>query len=156
MHTVYGISLLDAFFVYVYKIHVHLYRSFCKKLKSDKLKLSKFYRPVGIADLHTPILFNLFSLEVNMRVHLNRRKIRLIEGKAKCRHLKKGTRNGTLRQVSICLRPRTPYLSPLYTLYVYVYEYSILIHTGKKGRVEPERRGKRQQFTTLGRKYQHD
>jgi hypothetical protein len=38
--------------------------------------------------------------------------------------------------------------------------YSILIHTGSReeGIVEPERRreGKGQQFTKLGRKYQHD
>jgi hypothetical protein len=36
--------------------------------------------------------------------------------------------------------------------------YSILIHTGKGrgGRVELERRGERQQFTKLGRKYHHD
>ena len=35
---------------------------------------------------------------------------------------------------------------------------SILIHTGRGlgGRVEPERRFEGQQFTTLGRKYQHD
>jgi hypothetical protein len=40
-----------------------------------------------------------------------------------------------------------------------VYRYSILIHTGRggsRGRVEPERRGEGQQFTKLGRKYQHD
>ncbi len=36
---------------------------------------------------------------------LGRRKIRLIEGNAKCRHLKKLTCKGTLRQVFICLRP---------------------------------------------------
>jgi hypothetical protein len=34
--------------------------------------------------------------------------------------------------------------------------YSILIHTGKEGRVEPERRGEEQQFTKCGRKYQLD
>ena len=47
-----------------------------------------------------------------------RRKIRLIEGNAKCRHLKKVTSKGTLRQVFICLRPRTAYPpSPLHTVY---------------------------------------
>ncbi len=55
-----------------------------------------------------------------------RRKIRLIEGNAKCRYLKKFTCKGTLRQVFICLRPRTPY--PPYTQYtciLYVqYTYS--------------------------------
>jgi hypothetical protein len=60
---------------------------------------------------------------------IHRRKIRLIEGNAKCRHLKKLTCKGTLRQVFICLRPRTPYPTPLHTVYVYM--YSILIHTGK-------------------------
>jgi hypothetical protein len=45
---------------------------------------------------------------------------------AKCRHLKKLTCKGTLRQVFICLRPKTPYPSPLT-------HYSVLIHTGKGG-----------------------
>ena len=36
-----------------------------------------------------------------------RRKIRLIEGNAKCRHLNKFTSKGTFRHVFICLRPRT-------------------------------------------------
>jgi hypothetical protein len=34
-----------------------------------------------------------------------RRKIRLLEGNAKCRHLEKLTYKGTLRQMFICLRP---------------------------------------------------
>jgi hypothetical protein len=34
--------------------------------------------------------------------------------------------------------------------------YSILNHIGKGGRVEPERRLEKQQFTKLVRKYQHD
>jgi hypothetical protein len=34
-----------------------------------------------------------------------RRKFRLIESNAKCRHLKKFTCKGTLQQVFICLRP---------------------------------------------------
>ncbi len=34
-----------------------------------------------------------------------RKKIRLIESKSKCRHLKKFSRKGTVRQVFICLRP---------------------------------------------------
>ena len=65
-----------------------------------------------------------------------RRKIRLKAGNAKCRHLKTLTCKETLRRVFICLR--------------------IIIHTGKGGRVEPERRLEGQQFTKLGRKYQHD
>ncbi len=54
-----------------------------------------------------------------------RRKIRLIEGNAKRCHLTKLTCNGTLRQMFICLRPRTPYPIPPYTLYVCIqYTYS--------------------------------
>ncbi len=52
--------------------------------------------------------------------------------------------------VFICLRPRTPS-----TLRV----YSILIHIGKGwdvGRVDPVRRLEGEQFTKLGRNYQHD
>jgi hypothetical protein len=55
----------------------------------------------------------------------------------------------TLRQVFICLRPGTPAVTHC------VRVYSILIHTGKGG-VEPEGRLEGQQFTKLGRKYQHD
>ncbi len=46
-----------------------------------------------------------------------RREIRLIEGNAKCRHLRTFTCKWTLRQVFIYLRSRTPYPTPLYTLY---------------------------------------
>jgi hypothetical protein len=51
-----------------------------------------------------------YILETGVAVLINfdRRKIRFIEGNRKCRHLKKLTSNGTLRQVFICLRPRTP------------------------------------------------
>jgi hypothetical protein len=49
-----------------------------------------------------------------------RKMIRRIEGNAKCRHLKNFKCKGTLRQVFICLRPRTPHVV-----------YSILIHTGR-------------------------
>ncbi len=80
------------------------------------------------------------------------RKIRLKEGNAKCRHLKKLTCNGTWRQVFICLRPRTPYPPPLYTVYVYNVFTVFLFTQTWGGGVEPERRG----FTKLGRKYQHD
>ncbi len=62
------------------------------------------------------------------------------------------------RLVFICLRvwgpePLTP--PPLHTVQ---YTCSILIHLGKGGggSVEPERRLEGQQFTKLGRKYQHD
>ncbi len=83
------------------------------------------------------------------------RKIRLIECKSKCRHLKKFTCKGTLRQVFIWLRPRTPIPSTPYSLYNV---YRILIHTGGGGggEVELERMEEGQQFTKLGWKYQHD
>jgi hypothetical protein len=44
---------------------------------------------------------------------------------------KKLTSNGTLRQVFICLRPRTPY-PPLHTEYV----YTVCLFTGKGEGVE--------------------
>jgi hypothetical protein len=83
-----------------------------------------------------------------------RKKIQLIEGNAKCRHLKKLT--WTSRQVSICLRPRTPYLPP-YTLYTCIL-YTVYLFTQGRGGggVEPERRLERKQVTKLGRIYQHD
>jgi hypothetical protein len=46
------------------------------------------------------------------------------------------TCKGTLWQVLICLRPRTPY--PPYTLYMSIQVY--LTTRGKEGGVEPERR----------------
>ncbi len=83
-------------------------------------------------------------------VRPGRRKIRLIEYNAKCRYPKKLACKGTLRQVFICLRPRTPYTHCIRV-------YSILIHTEKRGRgFGLERKLERQQFTKLGRKYQHD
>jgi hypothetical protein len=87
------------------------------------------------------------------------RKIRLIEGIAKCRHLKKFTGKGTLLKVFICIRLRTPYHPPPPSLPHCMRVYSILIHQGRgvgEERVEPERRGEGQKFTKLGRKYQHD
>jgi hypothetical protein len=52
---------------------------------------------------------NVFTVE--------RRKLRLIEGNAKCPHLKKiGLKRD---RVYICLWPRTPYPPPLHTVYVY-------------------------------------
>jgi hypothetical protein len=54
---------------------------------------------------------------ITLKSRFTRRKVRLIEGNVKCRHLKNSTYKGTLRQVFICLRPRTPYPPPPYTLY---------------------------------------
>jgi hypothetical protein len=44
---------------------------------------------------------------------------------------KKMTCKETLQLVFICLRPRTPYLPPPFTLYIRL--YGILIRTGKGG-----------------------
>jgi hypothetical protein len=94
------------------------------------------------------IIFQTFTVK--------RRKIRLIEGNAKCRYIKKLTCKGILRQVFICLRTRTPYLPspPPFTQCIRV--NSTIIHTGNWGRgeyIEPERRLEGQQFTKQGRIY---
>ncbi len=85
--------------------------------------------------------------------------INYIDSIPKCRQLTKLTCKGTLRQVFICLRPPPIVLTPPPSHTVYCIRiYSILIHTGKGGRGgrdEPERRLEGQQFTKLGRKYQH-
>jgi hypothetical protein len=102
-------------------------------------------------------------VHIQFPVLSQRRRTRLIESNAKCRHLRKLTCKGTLQQVFICLRPRTPYLPPRpYTLYTCIHTESYsLIHQRKGGReggelnlVKPERRREGQQFTKLGRKYQ--
>jgi hypothetical protein len=66
----------------------------------------------------------------------------------------KFTRKGTLRQVIICRRPKTPYPPPPAPLHS-VYVYTVYLFTkGGGGGVEPARRGEGQQFTKQGRKYQ--
>ncbi len=114
-----------------------------------------------------------------------RRKMRLMESNAKCRHLKKMTCKGTLQKVFICLKPHSPSLgfwgfcmgwssnsagseSGQIQSVKLLAEYglqqdstppTLLWHRewGRGGgRVEPERRLEGQQFTKLGRKYQHD
>jgi hypothetical protein len=72
---------------------------------------------------------------------LEHRKIGLVEGNAKCRYLIKLICKGTLRQVL------SEAQNPLSTLTHCIRVESILIHTGKGGRVEQERRGEGQQFT---------
>jgi hypothetical protein len=59
-------------------------------------------------------------------------RIRLKEGNAKCRHLTKFTCKGTLRQVFICLRPRTPQPPPFLHAVECVH-CTLYIHTGKGG-----------------------
>ncbi len=61
-------------------------------------------------------MLKIFSI-VTPPLSMQRRNIRLIEDNAKCRHIKELTCEGTLRQVSICPSPRTPYL--LCILYTY-------------------------------------
>jgi hypothetical protein len=53
-----------------------------------------------------------------------RKKIRLIEGNAKCRHLK----NWPVKW--LCCRPRNPYSSPFHTVYV----YTVYLITQRRGR----------------------
>jgi hypothetical protein len=73
---------------------------------------------------------------------LEHRKIGLIEGNAKCRYLIKLICKRTLRQVL------SEAQNPISTLtHCTLRVESILIHTGKGGRVEQERRGEGQQFT---------
>jgi hypothetical protein len=71
------------------------------------------------------------------------RKIRLIESNAKSCYLKKLTCKGTLGQVFICRRARTPY-PPLHIVYVYS-AYLFIQGRGEGWRVVPERRGDGQQ-----------
>jgi hypothetical protein len=70
-----------------------------------------------------------------------RRNVTLIEGNAKC-HLKKLTWKGTLRQVFICLKPRTPYPPPPPHACI-----PILTQGRGGGAIEPERRLEGQQLT---------
>jgi hypothetical protein len=68
-----------------------------------------------LLNIHDVILWQ-FDLLSKVNDYVTRRKIRLIEGNANGRHLK-NTCKGTLRPVFICVRPRTPYPPPSYTLY---------------------------------------
>ncbi len=83
---------------------------------------------------------------------LQRRKIRVIEGNAKCRHPKKLVCKGTLRPVFICLRPRTPKDPPPYTLYITFIRYTYSHREG--GREESWTQGcesRRQTFSSITR-----
>jgi hypothetical protein len=69
--------------------------------------------------------FTLLRLETP-----ERRKVRVIEDNGTCRHLKNLICKGTLRQVFICLPPRTPYPSAPYTLYRTVYTVNLFTQGG--------------------------
>ncbi len=121
-------------------------------LSCPVLSLSSFLSPF-LLDLSIFVLFcTLLSSDA-----VSRRKIRLLEGNAEFRHLKKLTCKGILRQVFIRLRPKTLYHPPPfpYTLYQCLqHTYSVFTQGrgGRGGRVEPERRGEGQQFTKVGLK----
>jgi hypothetical protein len=86
-----------------------------------------------VSDLQNLLFFLYSFLRLFSRLYvLNRRKLRLIEGNANCQTQKKFTYKETLRQVFICLRPRTPYPPPLLT--VYVYTVSLFTQGREKGR----------------------
>jgi hypothetical protein len=88
------------------------------------------------------LLYFCYSQYILYDVH--RRKIRLIEGNAKCRYLqKKITCKGTLRQVIICLRTRTPYPPPPYTRYTCMYTVYSRREGGGEGEDLNQREGLR-------------
>ncbi len=96
----------------------------------------KFVPPVFLpgfagADQYLTTFFNII-----IKICIRPKKIRLIESNSKCRHPKNLTCKGTLRQVFICLRPRTQYRS------LHIRAYNILIHTGKGGELN-QREGQR-------------
>jgi hypothetical protein len=81
----------------------------------------------------------------------HRKKIRLIEGNAKCCHLKINLKRDCAAGVYMS-ESQNPIPHP-HTVYLYtVY----LFTQGRGGGVEPERRLEWQQFTKLGRKHKHD
>jgi hypothetical protein len=84
-------------------------------------------------------------------VRYKRRKIRLIEGNAKCRHLKKCPLKGLCGR---CLSVRGPGPHTPHPHTHCIRDTSS--HREGGGGVEPEIGGEEQQFTKLGRKYQHD
>ncbi len=67
------------------------------------------WKTLGLFNLH---IFRDQAQTLDFLLHWRRRKVRLIEGNAKCCHLKNLTCKATSRQVFICLRPRTPYPPP--------------------------------------------
>ncbi len=109
--------------------------------------------PSAVQDIFSPVgsVFVLVLDKNSTFSNMLIEKDKAIEGNVKCRHLKTLTCKGPCgRCLSVwCSEPHTP-PPPSHGIRV----YSLLIHTGGEGRVEPERRLERQQFTKLGRKYQ--
>ncbi len=108
----------------------------------------------SIYNIHMYIRSFVTEVQVHGRY---RRKDKTQRKQCKISSSKKLTCKGTLRQVFICLRPRTPY-PPLHNVYL----YTVYLFTQGRGEgggegviVEPERRLEGQEFTKLGRKYQH-
>jgi hypothetical protein len=100
-------------------------------IRDKRLELLNVLKFTISQDLESNIFDCRLSRGDRGQLDWGRRKIRLIEGNAQCRHLKKFTCKWTLLQVFICLRKR-----------------------GET--VEPERRLDWQQFTKLGQKYEYD
>jgi hypothetical protein len=92
-----------------------------------------------------------------LRVHVRHGLINYIDTKPKCRHLKSWPVKGLCSGVYRSEAPSLSYdpIPRLHTVYLHTV-YLLLIHTEKGGTDEPERRLEGQQFTRLGRKYQHD
>ncbi len=93
------------------------------------------------------LLLTLYTSFKEWHNRLDRKKIKPIEGNAKCRQWRDFAAGDYL------LRHRTPCPHPLtHCIRVYLYTYS---HR-EEGGIEPERKLERQEFTKLGQKYQHD
>jgi hypothetical protein len=101
-----------------------------------------------------------FLFYVPCRERPQRRKIRLIEGIAKCRHPQKIDHKGTWRQVFICLRAQNPVPPHCIVYSVFVNTMYLFVEEGGGGRVELKRRGdvqhRRVQIPKLGWKCLHD
>jgi hypothetical protein len=72
------------------------------------------------SNMYSPVQYLLLLLSgIYLMDSWRRRKIRFIEGDAKCLHLNKSTCKRTLRLVFICLIPRTQLPTPLHTYTLY-------------------------------------
>ncbi len=94
-----------------------------------------------------------------MYQYRRRRKIRLIESKAKCNYLKNLPLKGLCGRGSICLRPLPPMTPPLfYTLYTCT-QYTYLLFTqgrGEGGMKANQREVRGAIIDKASRKHQHD